>query len=133
MSSDDRLRVHPHERVAGTAQHVDLGEAASRLRGELHASKDGHRQVAIARHGTRSILLFVFERDGVLKAHRADGEVTIHVLAGELEVTLETGPVSVRRGELLALASGETHSVRAVEGSEMLLTIARQAAPSSQA
>lgn len=130
MSTDDRLRVPPLERLAGVAQHVNLAEAATRLRAEVPASTHGHRQVAVARHGTRSILLFVFERDGLLKAHRADGEVTIHVLAGELEVTLETGPVFLRRGELLALGAGETHSVRAVEESEMLLTISKQPAPS---
>lgn len=128
MSTDDRLRVHPQERLAGVALHVNLAEAATRLRDELHASKNGHRQIAVARHGSLATLLFVFERDGLLKAHRADGEVTIHVLAGELEVTLDTGPVTLRGGELLALGAGQTHSVRGVEASEMLLTICHRAA-----
>lgn len=123
MTADDRLRVHPHERLAGAVKHVDLAEAAARLRAEPHPAKDGHRQVVLARHGPLAILLFVFDRDGRLKEHRADGEVTIHALSGELEVTVGADPVIVRGGQFLALASGESHSVRAVQASEMLLTV----------
>ncbi len=123
MSTDDRLRIHPHERLAGSVQHVDLGDAAARLRVEPHVARDGHRQVAIAKHGPLSLLLFVFEPEGLLKRHRTEGEVTIHVLAGALEVSVDAGPVLVRRGELLAIAAGASHSVRAVEASEMLLTV----------
>lgn len=123
MSDPERLRVHPHQRLSEVMQHVDLVDAAAQLRAELHASTHGHRQITIARQGPVVMLLFVFERDGVLKTHRTDGAVTIHVLNGELEVTVESGPVVVRNGELVALAPGQDHAVRAMEASEMLLTV----------
>lgn len=130
MSADDRLRVHPKERLSGGVQHVDLADAATRLRAEPHAATNGHRQVAIVRHGPFSILLFVFERGGVLKEHRTDGEVTIQVLAGELEVMVGTGAAVIGRGELLSLPPGQSHSVRAMDASEMLLTICHRASES---
>ena len=126
MAEEDRLRVHPHERLAGNAQHIDLAAVAAQLRAEPHAAKNGHRQVALARHGSLAHLLFVFEPDGKLKAHRTDGEVTIHALSGELVVTLEDGPRVVSGGQLLCLAGNVTHSVRATKASEMFLTICHQ-------
>lgn len=125
MSTDDRSRPHPKERLSDALHHIDLVGAAAQLRAEPHAGIHGHRQVAIVRHGPLSIVLFAFERDGRMKEHQTDGEVTIHVLSGAIEVTVGTGPVVIRRGELLALQSGQPHAVRALEVSDMLLTVCR--------
>jgi len=125
MSTDDRLRVHPKERLSGAVQHVNLAEAVAALRAEPHEATNGHRQVALVRHGPFSLLLFVFEQGAELKEHRTEGEVTIQVLAGELAVTVDSDSVVLRRGELLSLEPGQSHAVRAVEASEMLLTICR--------
>jgi quercetin dioxygenase-like cupin family protein len=123
MNTDDRLRVHPSVRLAGAVQQVDLIEAAKRLRAEPHAATHGHRQIAIVRHGPVSIMLFVFDRGGTLKEHATEGEVTIHVLDGELEITLGAEVAVLGRGELVSFAPGQPHSVRAVVESEMLLTV----------
>lgn len=74
-----------------------------------------------------SLILFLFEKDGILKEHRTDGEVTIHVLTGSLAVRVTNGEVQLGPGDLLSLAAGQTHSVRANDASEMLLTVCRAA------
>ena len=89
MTPDERLRPPSHERLAVPVQHVDLAAVTARLRSEAHASVGGHRQVALVRRGPLTVILFAFEPDGFLKEHSADGEVTIHVLAGRLEVTVD--------------------------------------------
>lgn len=123
MSVDDRLRTPPRERLAAPVQHVVLADAIARLRAEPHAATDGHRQVAIVRHAPVSMILFAFDRDGALKEHRTDGEVTIHVLAGRMEVVVGTETLLLGSGALVSLAPGQSHSVRALEASEMLLTV----------
>jgi quercetin dioxygenase-like cupin family protein len=60
-----------------------------------------------------------------LKEHRTEGEVTIHALAGRLEVTVGGNTVPLGAGELLSMAPGEMHAVRAVTESGMLLTVCR--------
>ena len=125
MSTDARLRTHPKERLASLVQAVDLTEAAERLRAEPHAAVDGHRQLAVVRHGPVSLILFVFEADGFMKEHQAEGEVIIQVLAGRLAVTAGGEAATVGKGELVSLAPGQPHALRALEPSEMLLTICK--------
>ncbi len=121
----DRLRTHPKERLAPPVQRVALAEAAQRLRAEAHAGVSGHRQLTLVRRGPVSIILFIFEQGAALKEHKTEGEVTIHVLSGHLRVTTGDDVHSLRAGEFISLAPGETHAVQAVEETEMLLSICR--------
>jgi quercetin dioxygenase-like cupin family protein len=123
MNAPERLRAHPENRIAFPVMVVDLKAAAAQLRAEPHPAIAGHRQIAIARHGPVTIILFVFEADGLIKEHRAEGEVTIQVLAGRLQILAEDEGHELKAGELMALAPGISHSVRAVAPSEMLLTV----------
>lgn len=125
MSPTDRLRTHPEDRLASAVQMVSLAETAAKLRAEPHAAVSGHRQIAVFRHGPVTMVQFVFEKDGLLKEHQADGVVTIHTLAGRLLVVADDEPHELGPGELVALDPGVPHSVRALAPSEMLLTVHR--------
>lgn len=126
MPSSDRLREHPEDRLAAPVQFVDLAAAATALRAEPHAAIAGHRQKAIARHGPVTVILFVFEPDGFLKEHRAEGEVVIQLLRGRLLVTADEDAHTMGPGSLLVMAPGMLHSVRALEAADMLLTVHRR-------
>ena len=121
----ERLRPHPEDRLASPVQVVDLAAAAAELRAEPHAPVAGHRQIAVVRHGPVTIIQFVFDEGGLLKQHRADGVVTIHVLEGRLKVIVEDEAREIGRDEIMALAPGVMHSVLALTPSDMLLTVHR--------
>jgi len=123
MTNVNRLRPHPHERLSSPAQQVDLAEAANLLRSEQHAAVSGHRQVTVLRDGPVTVVLFVFEAGGTVRQHQAPGVVTIHVLAGRLDVALPDATHGVMGGQILSLAPGVPHSIRAIDASEMLLTV----------
>ncbi len=123
MDETTRLRPHPHERLSSPAQQVDLGQAATLLRSEPHAAVSGHRQVTVLRDGPVTVVLLVFEVGGTMKQHQAPGVVTIHVLAGRLDVVLPDATHVVAAGQILSLAPAVPHSVRAAAPSEMLLTV----------
>jgi len=125
MPTDDRLRPHPKDRLAASVQRISFVDAAAKLRAEPHAAVSGHRQVTLVKHGPVTVILFVFERGGALKEHQTDGEVTIQVLAGRLAVSVGTEQLELGAQEIVALAPGQRHAVRAIEGSEMLLTVFR--------
>ena len=124
----ERLRQHPEDRLASPVQVVDLAAAAAGLKAEAHASVSGHRQIAVVRHGPVTIIQFVFDEGGLLKEHRAEGVVTIHVLSGRLQVVVDEESRAVGQGELMALAPGVPHSLLALAPSEMLLTVHRLSA-----
>ncbi len=121
----DRLRPHPEERLAAPVQLVDLTTTVAGLRTEPHAPVGGHRQIAVYRHGPVTLLLFVFEPEAVLREHRVDGVVTIHCLAGHLRVVAEEEAHDLTPGRLIAIAPNVPHTVLALTGSEMLLTVHR--------
>ena len=51
MTEEDRLRVHPHERLAGSVQHIDLAAMAAQLRAEPHvATKASEMLLTICHH-----------------------------------------------------------------------------------
>jgi quercetin dioxygenase-like cupin family protein len=123
MSDDPgRLRRRPIERFAGPVHLFDLLSLASKLRSEQHEGADGHRQITIFHEGDLAIVLFDFEAGGVFAGHAADGDVTIHAVAGELEVTTPEAKHRLPAGTLLILAPGVRHDVTAGVASQMLLT-----------
>lgn len=123
MSTEDRLRPHPHDRWSGAPQPMDLVRAARDLRAEPHPGIDGHRQVAIIRDGPVIVVLFAFETGAVLKEHRAPGTITIHALTGRLRVTVSGTAHELPAGSLICLAPGIPHDVHALEQADMLLTV----------
>jgi quercetin dioxygenase-like cupin family protein len=88
--------------------------------------------MVLARHGPVSVMLIVFEPQGFLKEHRADGEVVIQGLTGRVQVTAGDAVREIGPGELIALAPGIPHSVRALAASDLLVSVHKQAvAPGS--
>lgn len=122
MPDSRRLRAHPQERFSPIAQAFDLEEAAAKLRAEPHESVDGHRQVALYRHGPVTLLLFILEPNATLQ-YEAPGLVTIQVLKGELQASVEGAQYTVKTGQLLTVDAGAVHTVRASGLAEVLVTV----------
>lgn len=132
MSAEvDRLREHPAKRFAPSERKLDLDQCFEDLLAEPHEGTDGHRQIAIARQGHLTVLLFHFEEGGAIPEHVVEGAVTIHVLNGVLEVATENDVHALEQGQMLILAPGVVHDVQALEETRMLLTVHLQAEPHS--
>lgn len=58
-----------------------------------------------------------------MPAHRVVGEITVLCIEGHVEFTFGETSRSMREGDLLCLAGGESHALKAVEDSSVLVTI----------
>jgi quercetin dioxygenase-like cupin family protein len=70
------------------------------------------------------VIRLVLPQGGELPPHRVPGEITIHCIEGALDITLDAEVRSLAAGELMFLAGGEVHAVRATSPSSALVTIA---------
>lgn len=123
-NSQGRTRERPAERFAADERRFDLEETAKRLRLEDSATTQGHRQIALYRHGPTTVALFLFDRGAGLDEHQAGGFVTIHCIEGRLSVKTPSAAHDLPAGTLLTLAPNVPHDVHAQEQSRMLLTVA---------
>src|SRR5580765_1906042 len=55
--------------------------------------------------------------------HEVVGEMTVQCLEGRVELTAAGATQSMRAGDLICLAGGETHSLKAIEDSSVLITM----------
>jgi quercetin dioxygenase-like cupin family protein len=123
MTHADRLRPVPQDRFAEPVQVLDLVTATARLRSEPHPAIDGHRTVTLDRHGDVTLVLIAFDEGGFHQEHQVPGVVTLHVLRGHLKVRTRDAEHDLPAGRVLTLAPGISHSVHALNPTEMLMTV----------
>lgn len=63
-----------------------------------------------------------------MPAHHVAGEVTVQCLEGSVELTVAGSGRLMREGDLICLAGGADHALKAVEDSSCLVTILLHAA-----
>jgi quercetin dioxygenase-like cupin family protein len=59
-------------------------------------------------------------------AHQVMGEISIQCIEGSIELTAAGTSQLMREGDLICLAGGERHALKAVEDSSVLVTILLQ-------
>ena len=70
---------------------------------------------------TGTVTLFAFDRDQGLSEHTTPYDALIHVLDGEVEVTISGNPARVKTGEIIIMPANEPHALKAVDRFKMLL------------
>jgi quercetin dioxygenase-like cupin family protein len=70
------------------------------------------------------VIRLVLQAGKSLPSHKVPGELTIQCLEGALDVAVEGRSQVLRAGQLLYLAGGVPHAVRALEDASALVTIA---------
>jgi quercetin dioxygenase-like cupin family protein len=81
------------------------------------------RTIAKTRVGT--VTLFAFDAGQELSEHSAPYDAFVHVLDGEVELTIGGKTVAAHAGELVVMPAGIPHAVKARKRFKMLLTMLR--------
>ena len=102
-------------------QHAASGDKIALARGDDDIAF--FTSVALAKTPHMEVIRLVLPKERPMPLHKVDGELTLQCLEGELEVDAHDRVTSLKPGEMLYLAGGVPHAVRAVQDSVGLMTI----------
>lgn len=118
----------PHRRphagpMAAPFLEFDLPAELHRLRAETTWST-GHNARTLAKYDDFRVVLIALRANARMPEHKTEGRISVHVLAGHIQVKAAGRTFNLRPGGLLALDQGLPHDVDALEESALLLTLA---------
>jgi len=94
---------------------VDLRPLGSKL-------KDT-RSTAIVKSDHFETIRLIVHAGAEIPPHKVSGNITLHCLEGHIELGLDNSSIELKANEWVYLDGEETHSVRGIEDSALLLTI----------
>lgn len=100
----------------------DVGTQLESLRRQDQAGQD--RTIILLKTDDLRLIFRALSAGATLPTHKAPGPITVQVLEGHIEFTAGEQTKPVRKGEVLALDNGAPHSVKAVQHSAILITVA---------
>ncbi len=103
---------------------VDVWALLAPVGKEQAALKGKGRTVVLFKTDNLRVVFRSLDEGSVLPVHRADGPITVQVLDGHIEFTAGGQATPLRKGQLLALRAGVPHSLKALSGSAILITVA---------
>lgn len=86
-------------------------------------SKARHRANILVKTDTIRVVLVTMLKDGELQEHSAPGPITVQVLKGAIDFSVDDEEHLMQEGDLISLAPGVRHAIRGVEDGAFLLTI----------
>lgn len=86
--------------------------------------KSGQNAKTLVKNEDLRIVLTALKAQSRIPEHRTEGRISIHTVAGHLEVRAQGRTFDLPAGRLLALDHQLPHDVEALEDSAFLLTIA---------
>jgi len=84
--------------------------------------------LTFAETNTMSLTLFAFDQGEGLSTHTASGDALVHVLEGEVLLTIGGKEVMAKSGEVVAIPADVPHSLNAATPFKMLLTVIKKPA-----
>jgi quercetin dioxygenase-like cupin family protein len=104
--------AQPH----ATSGHIaKLGPLGSQLRGA--------KTTALVKEKHFEAIRLIVHEGGKIAPHAVPGDITLHCLEGRVILGLPSGEIALESGDWVYLSGGETHSLRGIVDSSLLLTI----------
>ena len=76
--------------------------------------------------GAGTVTLFAFDEGQGLSEHTAPFDALVHILDGEVEVTISGKTVQLKKDEMVIMPANKPHALKAIKKFKMLLTMIKQ-------
>lgn len=103
---------------------MNLLDFINQIKTEKPWIENDRNSVTIFKSETMRIVLMGLHENAVLKAHKANGVISVQVLEGKVNFDTEEKTVPMEKGQMIALEENIVHSVTALKESFFLLTLA---------
>jgi len=110
MANDPRESLNGKALVVSDLVDYQTGSVVSRV---------------ILKQKTGNVSLFAFDAGQELSEHTAPFDALVHVLEGEVEVTISGNPLRLAAGQMVIFPAGQPHALKAVSRFKMMLTMIR--------
>ena len=122
--TDEQQHRRPHPApMAAPYLEFDITRELEQLHREA-AWQSGQNAKTLVKFDNLRIVLMALQARSRIPAHQTEGRISIHVVAGHIQVRAQGRTFDLLSGRLLALDQGLPHDVEALEDSVLLLTIA---------
>ena len=102
-------------------QHAVSGQKIALVRGDEELAH--FTSVALAKTEHMELIRLVLLKERPMSEHKVDGEMTLQCLEGEIACDAQGRTVILKPGEMLYLAGGVPHALRALDDAVALMTI----------
>ncbi len=103
---------------------MNLNKIIKQIKSETTWAESDRNTVTLFKSETMRIVLIGLHKNAALKPHKANGVISVQVLEGQIEFTVEPQSTQLEKGQMITLQENITHSVRAAVESFFLLTLA---------
>ena len=110
--------------INATEVIMNLNHFIKQIKGEEIWAKSDKNSITVFKSDTMRVLLIGLHKDGMLKPHTANGDITVQTLSGRMIFKTPKGETELCTGQMIALHSNIEHSVVALEESFFLVTLA---------
>ncbi|HSP09593.1 MAG TPA: hypothetical protein VLU92_08365 [Candidatus Dormibacteraeota bacterium] len=121
--SDRDSRTRPADRISAPVVTVNLEVELKALRSSDSYKRNDHASATIVNRPGLGAVLIALPKGGHVAAHRTARPITLRVLEGTIQLSLDDRTIEMVRGDLTALAPHLQHKVTGIEESAFLLTM----------
>lgn len=127
IRSTDATPQRPEgERILDAAMtEIDINDFISQLKSESTWKDSDRNSITVHKSMHFVQVLIGLHKGAELKPHKAGGILSLQVLEGSIEFILEQKTAAMKKGNMLVLHEDIYHSVKALEESFLLLSIAK--------
>jgi quercetin dioxygenase-like cupin family protein len=103
---------------------MDLNRFIDQVRNESTWKESDRNSITIFKSDKMRIVLLGLHKGAELTTHTANGTISVQVLEGKIDFIAEPQTTTLQKGQMIALGEKIPHSVKALEESFFLLTLA---------
>ncbi len=102
---------------------IDIPALIKQIKKETPWTESDRNAITIFKTNGLSIVLIALHKNATMPKYQTHSLINIQVFDGEIELTTDDDAVNLTNGQMLALHSGISHSILAIEETVFLLTV----------